>query len=1091
MENVKQKSPQPETNAEPKLQQKASAEMLDDLFSRYRGLSGEEANASRFSRSVLKIMVTEYLDSCCKSEEEKAGKLSKLASALDYGGPAALAIYGEVLIGACNSFFRSDTYECHKQNANPTAEDKAYYRKKLVEAFDPFFSDRLLSREMVDFVKTLAARPGPVYESYKTPEGDMMPPPLTYPSDVPYLKGIKYLFVATGSGRLDEWASKEMRDFMLKLNGEALAVFLENINYPDTGPFLADKRVWDADFLNFLASSPPKVWQHYGTPLRLYFDSLGALKSADIPTREGVKAFAREIGAELAGVYFKPMKGKGVDAEKMASPELLASAEFIKSLDARVAAAYLAAFASTDKTDVLLGEKFKGFITSLTQENAVWYLSGLDPEATTKKDPGVLLDERVFTTAGFLNLFDDPKMVSIYFHAMSGMDAAAVMTGKEFIDFATALGPFRDGFLIALSKTAARSEPARAGTENTKPEPAHLGTKPALAHLLKLWEKSPDAMKNVIDRIPELAFYGSILSKFDYDASEEVEFLVKKGNKAQITKLAVSLDRSVTSIHKDVLGYICSLKGKGFKPDERIAAIDALAAFTRMEYSGGFSPVRMREAKSALSAVLGPKKRIWDDDVKEKYPDVFEYLDRHYKYAEAHPEYKSPIFTEMGDTTELDYLLAECFAANKELNLNTVNTEKQQLGRKDLNAPGTQQAARKREVVIKPKYEEKFMSELRTAAERARYGSLMDALDVHRRMLEKICGQKLEKREIPDQMKNVLEGIYGLRNNEQILVDFVKIYWAQGPEAAQKWVRGLEGNVRVEARMRERGTDIEALDSFEVAYDAVKPKEMVVKQQVREAQVYSQIISLMQDLGFKKLEDLEVAGTEDKAATAEAIAKKLNQLVRENKLSMEEKVIVDEINGHVEDLKSAVGQLHAVSEGRKTAFFISDDPLEALNLGVGFPSCLDISKGVNRFGAVARAIDRNNRTLYVAEGGRGGQIIGRVSLIECDQGFFVNSHFYENTNYDLFNPEQGWVTALVELGKATGRDVMIVPALFSPHESMKQALEKAGFVPVSEVAAHIDKAACDAVYSDLGFKGYVPKDGIDCKFEAYVLKAKK
>lgn len=581
----------------------------------------------------------------------------------------------------------------------------------------------------------------------------------------------------------------------------------------------------------------------------------------------------------------------------------------------------------------------------------------------------------------------------------------------------------------------------------------------SLTFILDYWEHSPEAMGKVLDRSPELLLYHGVLANVGYDASEETAFLIKKGNKAEITRLALDLMAAyvMKSEHPADLEYLVGLR-RDFNPAERIAAIDKMAAFTKVAHDLPYETrTEMAETRAKFFA---PAPSASEGELRNAYPDVMDYLGRH-------PAVKKE---------EVVPLLSACLSFGKKLNLKTVNIEKQQLG---IGA----------KVEIKEKYEKKFLSELQAAVKRARYDAFMEATDIYYSILDIVCDKKVERKgELPVYFKNALEGYFNVQHNKELMKELLGTYYLKGPGEAEKWISGLEGNAEAVKRMAGRGTSIDAVNKFKATYK-VPVQKFQEKFEIRTSQVYSELRSLMHQLGYKSMKDLGIAETDDLLANGVAVAKELNQRVRKGEFSSDQKLIVDDINGHIENLKSALGQLHVAEGGGTVTFFVSTDPIQKLQMGVGFPSCLDITKRSNGHGAVARTIDANNVTLYAADGTEKGPIIGRVSLMESDKGFFVNSHFYENTTYDLFVPESGWIDALVKFSRAAGRDIMIVPSLFTPAQNMTEALGKAGF-SLEKVKVHIDKAACDYSYSDLGFGDYIHEEGHDLEFEAYVLRAK-
>ncbi len=782
-----------------------------------------------------------------------------------------------------------------------------------------------------------------------------------------------------------------------------------------------------------------------------YFVAIYKTKAIDLLTSEKVLAFARQIGSGTAERYFNIIGFKNA-AVALTDERVLGTAEFAKEIGEKAAGQYFFAIGSTGAVEALTSERIFSFARALGGTIAAEYFIAVGSSGKV----AMLGDEKVLRMAAYVKS-KTPEFAQNYFKAIAYTEAVEEFTCDAGTKYLDAMGGMAQQFLEGM-----------------------LVAPPASARfVLGCWSRfqkeKENAMLRVIDRSPELLIYHGYLATVGYDASEETEFLIKKGSKAEITRLALGVRDGVGSLkeYREPFEYVAQLAKMGFRPEERIRAIDRLVISAPLL---GILPTELKaDITASLSRSLSPDLSVAEEALRKAYPDVMEYVDRHIAYGDAHPEYKSPIRKE--DAVQL---IAACHSlGRKSLNLGTVNVEKQQMGTG-------------RQIAFKPKFEAKFLEELAAAANRARYDAVIDAMDAHRTILEHICGEKVEKgKEISPELRNVLEGYFRLAHNNELLTDLIKAYYLTGAEAAKEWVSGLEGNGRAVERMRKRGTDLDAINRFRVEYKAVGVRSIQEKQAIRASQVYSELLSLLQELGYKSAKELGVGETGDREMTAITMSKRLNELVREGKFSPEQKRVIDDINGHVENLKSAVGQLHAVEAEANVVFFVPTDPVKKLQMGVGFPSCLDIRNGCNNFGAVARTIDANNVTLYAAEGNETGKVIGRVSLMESGAGFFVNSHFYENTNRDLFAPGSGWVDALIKFSEATGRDVMVVPNMYAPHAKIEETLGKAGFVLEKGVKAHVDKAVCGSIYSDLGFGGEILDEGKDATFDAYVLRAKK
>jgi len=918
-------------------------------------------------------------------------------------------------------------------------------------------------------------------------------------------------FAITSTKQVDRIISPEMREFLQKAAPEVAKHYLVSLRIGKDF-----ERLDSDDVRSFALSLDPEVASYYFSWMG-EFDT--AVARATAPRVLGSSGFFNSVGPDAAKAYISAVyRGK---AELLFDPRVMERVEFLKAL--KPLEAYFEAL-SEDSVDVLTSDKFVSLSSELNSMDDQVVKNYLQALGVTKNIEVMASEEflkelelfgdqassqflyAVWRTGKLEELLQpeitgfaeqlDPIVAGKYFYVI-GAKGIEEEGGKEFFDTLagerlrsfvlllepvvgakylsslTAKGAFDllvsdEGMQLVESLGGVASQFLEIVDNSLKFEPG------SLKFILGVYASSPEEFERVIDRAPELLLYHTKLLKSEYDASEETRFLIKKGNKAEITRLAVNVGSGIAlaeHYHPELLEYL--QKSKEFLPvAERIKAIDRVSVFLRLE---GDLPEELKAEKAKdFKRILGEGRKPTEEDeqeLREKFPEVMGYVDRHKAHADSTPGYESPISEE--EVLEMLLVARDC---GRELNLNVVKKEKQQL-------------ASGREVAFKPKFEEKFVSELRSSVRMARQNALLEALDAHRAILSVICGRKIaQEEEISENLGNVLEGFFGIKYNQRVLADLVRIYHEEGPEAAIEWISGLEGNKRVVKKMEERGTNVKAMHEFKLVLELSASQSFQEKQELRAAMIFSELKSLVRQLGYSGLEELGVEETGDREADSIEVAKKLNERARQGGFSPEQKIIVDDVNEHLAHLKTSVGQLHSIEEGKKVVFFVPRDPIEEAQMGVGFPSCLDIKKGSNRHGAVARTVDENNPNIFAAEGDENGQVISRVSLLESDKGFLVNSQFYENTTLDLFNEGESWVDVLLEFSRQTGREVMIVPTLFASHPKIVELLKAYGF-ELEEVGVHIDKAVCDVIYSDLGFEEDFGEEGLDVTFEAYVLKA--
>lgn len=355
-------------------------------------------------------------------------------------------------------------------------------------------------------------------------------------------------------------------------------------------------------------------------------------------------------------------------------------------------------------------------------------------------------------------------------------------------------------------------------------------------------------------------------------------------------------------------------------------------------------------------------------------------------------------------------------------------------------------------------------------------------------MLRAMVGKEVREFDISPDLRNALVGYLTVSHNKDQLLRLIQAYATSGAEAANKWASNLEGNRRVIGLMQSKGTNLDRLNNFEVKFNAAKPLDFIEKNRIRIAMIYSEIMSLISQLGYDNLEKIGVKATGNLPADANVIYDSLMAISKEIKFTREQMLVMEDIRNHVKSINSSSGQLYVAENGAEIRFFVASDPLKKMQLGVGFASCLDIRNGPFSYGAVARAIDANSIVIFASKMGE-EDVLARVSMVDTDVGLLVNSGFYENTVYDLSGKESGWISALMALSNSINRPILIPGRFLEAHQAMKAALNEYGFELKVGIKAKIDKAVCSYTYSDLyGGPSTIGQNGLTIAIEAYMIK---
>lgn len=960
-------------------------------------------------------------------------------------------------------------------------------------------------------------------------------------------KGVAYqYFRSLGLFKDKELLGEETLSLFDKLGGANSNQLLYNLNFvKNPSVFLSGKIKANAELISQL---PPN-----------FFGKVRAMDYvADEFLDRRVLAFAKEIGPLKAQFYINFLfyqESVSTGADKLPKPlldkrmldnRIFGSADFIKSLPEMWAYSYFRAIFETGAVGILTDRKVtanklvKDIVQMTDKDQPTPYFEALartgDLRLTESEYTGrilqldkasrsflsaiaalgsvdALFSARVMRFSDYLLFANHGMLLSRYLNTLTGGNAQD-LTSDRFLGYFTQKPAMLVPVLDALGK--------RGDIKGQREHSQISGQMSwALMHLLQLSEKMPVEFENARSRLAELIRYGGTLGLLGYNAKEEMEFLVKKGDRAYISRLAHDVSEALDVVYKssetvtvpfplrhipqfsewyedrklakirrtknretdesiesakgfiayrELLSRVSQFRSAGIALQDIIEALDNCAALIGLDEH--LSKQMHTRIFSNINSVFAVKK-VSEKRLRQRYGEIFEYMERH--RAGGSVNRSSSLIKESYD--QIIANLSICYGLNKELSIKTVKREKNIL-------------SKGAKVEMIGKYEQHFVTEIEKAVNSARYSSFMEYTSVHSAILRAILGREVKLNAIPAELKNAVEGYLTVDHNKEHLGKLIEIYALEGAQAATRWAYELGGNRQVLKVMSKRGTDIGQINKFEVSFAASKPMDFVEKNKIRVAQIYSEIISLVHQLGYGDLEQLGVKRSGKTEQDAVAIYQKLLKISEEKKFVREQKLIIEDIKDHINGIRTSVGQLYAAEEGARLKFFISADPIQKMQLGVGFNSCLDIRRGAFSYGAVARGIDANNIVLYASKVGDAGTV-GRVSLVDTDSGLLVNSGFYENTVYDLHGKENGWVSAIAELSRSANRSVLIPTRFVDAGGSMAAALIESGFVLKRGIGAKIDRAVCAWVYSDLYPNERLGSDGTSLVLDAYVMNPKE
>jgi len=180
----------------------------------------------------------------------------------------------------------------------------------------------------------------------------------------------------------------------------------------------------------------------------------------------------------------------------------------------------------------------------------------------------------------------------------------------------------------------------------------------------------------------------------------------------------------------------------------------------------------------------------------------------------------------------------------------------------------------------------------------------------------------------------------------------------------------------------------------------VQPLALADIQQLWQAQFADYLDELFRSLADMGLtvprDDSDLLGTLRAASDAvEAFLKDAKGTSDQKSAAQRAQVILSQIQSEQASLSSSQSQQTDVT------LEVSQDVIERHNLGVGFPSCLNLVTGVNRHYSIATAMDLDKRVIFVKS--NKGKRIARLTLGLSADGtaIAVTSRFYRNTDLDL------------------------------------------------------------------------------------------
>jgi hypothetical protein len=158
-------------------------------------------------------------------------------------------------------------------------------------------------------------------------------------------------------------------------------------------------------------------------------------------------------------------------------------------------------------------------------------------------------------------------------------------------------------------------------------------------------------------------------------------------------------------------------------------------------------------------------------------------------------------------------------------------------------------------------------------------------------------------------------------------------------------------------------------------------------------------------------------------------------------------------------------------EREELIFYVSNDVMKNLNLGVTPSTCLNIIDGIYSFAAIPRAVDANNFTVFI-KSSINDKIIGRVSLLDTKQGLLINSNFYIIEEYkDRINTKM-IINFMKKLANKSNRFIIYPTSniyfknFFKDYELENEQIIDKNIKKFDNLEIIADYGKCPIIYSD-------------------------
>jgi len=437
-------------------------------------------------------------------------------------------------------------------------------------------------------------------------------------------------------------------------------------------------------------------------------------------------------------------------------------------------------------------------------------------------------------------------------------------------------------------------------------------------------------------------------------------------------------------------------------------------------------------------------------------------------------------------------------AANSALDLNYLATLTRELAVAD--SPLSQAVSERGIAAIRERLEQEFVIRQAQVIQR-------EIEEAGRRVIGSFLSDNGERVTLPgdfiitDELSNLIHACYTANYGEilrPIVRPIMRIYIFEGPRAALEHIYSSEVLTRLEAAGYGRVREV-LFQGLSVPVQVRPPADLVKAREERLATERDEVRTLIEQVLQRHGHALEL----DSYSLAEragldfsspldnrglrALYDILNTALAERELLEQEQNVLEDISNHIEHMRSIEGeQSVAMDRPAEIEFTVCTDLVVKSNMGVGFPSCLNLLAGSNRHAAIVNAFEPRPIVLYARteRGNREGRLLGLLT----DRGIIIHRE-YKSTSFNL---SPGWFRLLSALAERLDMPIIIPHNSAAGISGFTDTLHSEGIGPVSlpqgqdVFKVEMSRFPTSTWYNDLGASQMATEGGFQLQLQGPV-----